>query len=227
MKGKFHWQVAQAVLAFFSFTAAIDAEKVIEDHLIPFDLYFGVNETDYVRILAAKLLVTPADCARMLVVPPEEGEYAVAVYSEKSKQEDPIFHVTCLEAAKNIWEQKDEKARSATRVTRYDATIGNSTAVAIRNAWREMLLRTEQYRQSPPVVVDNTVVAFSIIEPNRSERRGQLPVNGGERTARLQKIGSLLIKYCKAHEPDRTVIAKKIEHDANTLVRDLKVTRPH
>ena len=191
-----------------------------EDHLVPFD--YNDYGSDYGQVLKEQLLVTPATFARMVVIPAEQGEFAVSVYS-KMIDSAAHFRVAYAVADRDIWYEREYGSKEPVPVKRLDVEISQAATLAVCRAWKEMLARVKPYDQEPPfIMVDGTDVVFSV---DGVAVQGALPLKGGKHTETLHKIGKLLIAYCKAGESKRPTIATQIEHEANALVENLKKER--
>jgi hypothetical protein len=183
------------------------------DHLVP------VNEDAapaYQAQLRAQLSVTPADVARMIVCPSWQSEFAVSVYSTSPASADDVarYNVTLTRASANIW-----AAGQPVQITRFDAELPASAALPIKELWKQTLLAARGYAGEVDPPVDGEIVEFALLEPNRSELRGEVPINPSGDILALQKLGSLLVSYCQATADEQSVLAKEIEANAKDLLK--------
>ena len=150
--------------------AQLGARGPVVDHLLPWDGEFGF-ETDLRPLVDKKLIVTPADCGRMIRMHQHSdqggiGESAVSVYCSETG-----CHVTLTRASRNLgmlWaEHRGERKQAAlirsVPVNRKDGAIPKSTAQAFRECLRAALRATRK----PPaedsyerIVLDNDRIEF-------------------------------------------------------------------
>lgn len=206
----------------FLFLSQQFSSSAAEDHLI--------SETwppspDYVRLLKKRLLLTPGNCARMLIMPSAEGESAISVYSKNSSDLGKGFYVTYTQAARNIWYEREYISKKPVPVKRIDAPIASTAALAVCTAWKEMLSRARPYDREPPLLIDPTIVQFSVDNGRSSAERGELPWKPGKHTESLFKLGKLLVTYCEAEARQRGKISRQIEDDAKRLVASVQDRR--
>src|SRR6266404_7397185 len=92
----------------------------------------------YSSLLNGKLVVTSADCGRMIVAPPFAGESALSVYSSGEKSLNKYhYFVTLTRAMHNLY-QAGPQAKDVT-VKRIDAEIPKQAAISVKAAWLAML----------------------------------------------------------------------------------------
>ena len=142
---------------------------VSEDHLVPKN-----PSTDGALrpVLARKLFITPADCASVLIRPPETGEAAVAVYRSRAGNIADSFFVTVTKADKNIDMTANVdslEAANKIRVTRCDAEIAKTAALAIYAAWKAMLERTQESHFYARPTLHREELEFSIRRKSEAE----------------------------------------------------------
>jgi hypothetical protein len=219
------------IFAVLSLASSASSSGIAEDHLFPPDLT-GDGVPDYRPLLGKKLMVTSADCGRLLVLPSPAslGENSVAVFSRGSQ-----CYITYTKAARNLWYQKmnqdhpikdDPYASSEPiKITRIDSPFPTSTALAVRRVWKEMLRRVAQGSQKggvERVVLDGTDFEFWLVDGTQSVGGTIPPGIDGKNTSALLKIGRLLIDYCETGTARRSRIAEEIESKANHLVSGLR-----
>lgn len=191
-------------------------------HLVP------ANDKElpaYRADLQSKLLITPADAARMIVRPAWQPEYAVSVYSNPPASADDVarYNVTVTRASANIW-----SGREPVQTIRSDAELPASVALLVKEVWKQMLLATRSYDSPVDSPVDGGIVEFALSESNQSGLRGELPVNAARDVLAFQTLGTLLVKYCDAPANERNALATEIEQAAKNLLKrkpDLKVVQ--
>jgi hypothetical protein len=205
---------------------------VADDHLVPVDPDRGAGVPDYGALLQKKLFVTPANYGRVLVLPSAAslGEYALSLYSTASKN---VHNITYTKAARNLWYQRSLRgslslrddpysSQEPIRITRIDAVLPPSTALAIRAAWTEALRGTAPHSRGGPIVVDGADFEFSLVDRGKTATGVIMPgMREGKSMSQLIAVTELLETYCKAGPNQRAHIALQIEKRANDLVRCL------
>jgi hypothetical protein len=202
-------------------TAALDRSEMV-DHLVP------VNDKElpaYRADLQSKLLITPADVARMIVRPAGQPESAVSVYLNPPASVDDVarYKVTVTRASASIW-----FIRAPVETTRSDAELPASVALLIKEVWEQMLLATRSYNSPVDSPADGSIVEFALLEPNQSALHGELPINAGSDILAFQSLGTLLVKYCDAPATERNALATEIAQAARNLLKrksDLRIVR--
>src|SRR5437762_7951712 len=121
--------------------------KELADHLVPAEEYFGpknYEQKGYWKLIEEKLFVTPGDIARFVQFPGAYGtETALSIY--RASGNDHSYWVTITQPSSSLWERaphpekREHKDRSPIRVERCDASLPDSTAVAVRRVWLKML----------------------------------------------------------------------------------------
>lgn len=200
-----------------------DASPPPEDYLVP----FRPSVYDELRpLLYKKLLVTQGNYGRMveLVGDPRRGEFAVSVQCDEKPGADKQCSVTLTKALSNLGallednlEKGSLEALEKIRVVRKDASIGPSTASAIRATWMKFLDNIRPRRPGGPVVLDGTRIEFFIGSPITKRRFGEVPDRSGESINTLIALGRSLAKYCETGESERARLSKEIEKDARQL----------
>jgi len=200
-----------------------------EDHLVPREDRSEVP--NYYGVLAKKLMVTPADYGRFLVLrsPASVGEDSVALWSNGAG-----FQLTYTKASRNVYyslmSPTDPEYRGAVRTSRIDAQISASAAAAVRRAWAGMLQhispRREPLRQ---IIIHAEVYEFSI-GGRRAVVGAAIGGQTGRNASEMINIGRLLIDYSRATLPHRERLAREIERRATHLanrVEAVRHTRPN
>lgn len=198
--------------------------KEQSDHLVPVDSHI---EPAYMQLLSHRLFLSAANYGRILVMPStNEGEFAIAIYSRSTQNGSDDTAVTCTKAEKNLWYSLFQSQQTKTNlptvpVTRTDAPIPKSTALAVSKAIEQMILHSRSPDHSVELL-DGTDIRFSI------EREGAEPLEGllapyahGRQTQSLHQLTKLLTNYCQAKGADRRSLVIEIEREANGLVQAL------
>ncbi len=200
------------------------------DHLIPPSAEI---DTAYRSLLSQKLFVTPANYARIVVMPSSAaGERAIALYSETQATGEKNVLLTCTKADKNLWYSTSQSNPNRgnerpVEITRKDAPFPKSTAVAVSQALHEMLARTKPLERESRIVLDGTDVEFEVPTDARTPIRGLLtPYAQGVLTAALQQLTKQLSNYCDAEPAERERVAREIEAEANRLLEALRSEKP-
>ena len=198
-----------------------------EDHLVPRfpDSSWGVP--GYYALLQKKLFLTRADYGRVLLLQSFTGECALAVYPSGSN----TAYVTCTKADEDLWQQRSSALYSVPKdpaadkrqihITRVDAPLTISTAVAIRDALAAMLRHTAPYRAGGPIVVDGTYIEFSLARADETVIGAVIPGMHSKNTSELAKIAYMLKTYCTTPSHQRIALAAQIETRAKLLSRNL------
>jgi hypothetical protein len=190
---------------------------VSEDHLVPKNI---ATDGALRPVFEKKLFVTPADCASVLIRPPETGEVAVALYRRRAGNIPDRFVVTVTKAEKNIDMTANVDSLEAAdkiKVTRCDAEISNTAALTICAAWKVMLERTEESHVYARPTLHREELEFSIRAEGKTEVLAALPNRGGQSVSALIKLAKQLENYCNAPSAARRKLANRIERDAKRL----------
>lgn len=228
MKRIFAASLAFSLLCSTGFSAApnVSGDRYGDkDHLDPVDFEDGL---EYRILLLRKLLPATENYGRVIFMPSSsEGESSVAVYSKYTGDTEVEIIATYTKAEKNLWNANfsadPNRAKEPTiKVNRIDAAIPKSTALAIREAWKQMLYRTRPPGLGGGFETDATTVEFALIDKMGEARYGVLPIGRGKHTEALYQLAKLLVSYCQAEGPKQKAIAEEIERRAKALVEDLK-----
>jgi len=197
------------------------------DHLIP-----TASEIDaaYRSLLSEKLFVTPADYARIVVMPSSaSGEVSLAIYSRPvADYHSAHVCLTCTRADRNLWYSVSQSnpnrgKEPPAQVSRTDALLPKSAALAVAEAITHMLNRTEPVDRKDRIFLDGTGIEFSVENGKQHPGRGLLtPYAKGKLTDKLRQLVRALMTYCDAAPAERQKIATQIEEQATSLVRALK-----
>src|SRR5579884_354318 len=179
-----------------------DATTGPTDHLIP-----PTSEIDaaYKTLLSQKLFVTPANYVRVVIMPSSSaGETAIAIYSG-----------TRASGQRNVF------------LTRTNAPFPSSAALAVSEAFDEMIARTKPLEPGNRIVLDGTNVEFEVQRGAQTSRRGLLtPYAKGQFTQALHRLTELLTNYCDAGPGKREQLAREVEAEANQLAQAVRRQRP-
>lgn len=189
------------------------------DHLVPFSPMYEPT----LRPLAdKKLLITPANCGRMIRMfqGPDIGESAVSVYCAEGH-----CHVTLTRGARNLdylWAdtagQRDHLQRvAAVSVSRSDAEIPETTAHAVRECWRAALRATRPPTEYTRPALHNDRIEFWLVESGRAPLKGERSDDPGKNILKLIRLGDQLVHYCGLPLSQRAEAARQIEQEAIRL----------
>jgi hypothetical protein len=196
------------------------------DHLLPWDGEYGF-ETDLRPLVDKKLVLTPADCGRMVRMHQHSdqggiGESAVSVFCTETG-----CHVTLTRATRSLgmlWaEHRGERKQAAlirsVPVNRKDAAIPKSTAHAFRECLRAALRGTRKMPDTgeESIVLDNDRVEFWLVEGPSATLKAERPNFPGKNVESLIGLGDRLARYCEMSPPGRAAAAKEIEREAVRL----------
>ena len=194
----------------------------VEDHLVP--RWPHDELPNYYALLQQKVMVTPADFGRFVVIPSPAslGEESVAIWSAGSR-----FRVTYTKASRNIWYAtmwpKDPeyglKHHGAVTVSRIDVDISAATAFAVRDAWAKMLRGTAPRRRggTEQVILDGTDFEFFLRDRTYTMIGTATHGLTGKNTSELIRVGNLLIDYCRSDAVRQARIAQEIQNRASNL----------
>lgn len=198
------------------------------DHLIPFPKQ-EAEAADYQRLWQRKLLVTSGDVARLVHLQGVVGtESAVSVYRRQIEKGGLPggYWVTVTQASGRLWDciggagvEHPVDPRTIA-IKRCDLPLPESTAVAVRNVWLAMLLRTRPEGE-PPIVLDSSTEIYSARGPNGKVIVAQAPyrtIKDGT-TQALLNIANLLIEFCDTSSSERSEKGRQIEREATKLLR--------
>lgn len=205
--------------------AQAGARLPIIDHLVP---WWEGFEIELRPLLDKRLLITPANCGRMIRMHQHSdqgaiGESVVSVYCTEAG-----CHVALTRAAKSLshlWadhrEERDQVAviRSVP-VSRKDAAIPKSTAYAYRECLRAALRAARKPQAEDGyerIVLDNDRVEFWLVERGSAPLKAERPDDAGRNVERLISIGDELGRYCEMPKLRRPEAAKHIEQEALRL----------
>ena len=201
--------------------AQAGARLPLIDHLVPSWEGF---EIELRPLLEKKLLITPANCGRMIRMHEHSdqgaiGESVVSVYCTEAG-----CHVALTRAAKNLshlWaDHREERNQAAlirsVPVSRKDAAIPESTARAFRECLRAAIRAARKPREES-IVMDNDRVEFWLIERGSAPLKAERPDGAGKNVERLISIGDELGRYCEMPALRRPEAAKHIEQGALRL----------
>jgi len=202
----------------------ISAQASATENTSEVDSLLRVNKEEMKEVrdaLTQLLFLTPANCGRMLVRPSSAPEHAVAVYSRHNS----AYYVSATAASTSVWLALDKRqqAISEIKVKRWDARIPPSTALAIKSLWKSSLDHVGDTNLAPYSLepLDATIVEFSL-RAKGQRRVGELPPEPGKHMTDLEQIGLLLSEYAKSPKAQRSLLAEKIERDANELLKQMR-----
>jgi hypothetical protein len=213
-------RVALLVALSVSFASAHASRRPVVDHLVPFTPMF---DEDLRPLVDKKLLITPANCGRMIRMHQgvSVGESAVSVYCR-----DGQCYVTTTRAAENIdfvWSERrgesDQLQRvRAVPVTRKDAEISERLAHAFRDCLRAAL-RATRPDTSDAVIIHMDRVEFWLVAPGSTPLKAERSNRPGRHVLQLISLGDDLARYCELPAAQRQKAAQHIEKKATRLQR--------
>lgn len=224
-------QVSIIIAISATFARAVKAEDnavhyVTEDHLVPINV--SVDET-LRALIESKMFLTPANCALVLIRPPEEGETAAAVYSRQVGGAT-TFYVTLTRAERNmdmafaVSGGLPEDVRKI-QIKRCDTMIPKSTAVAIRAAWAGMLKRAKKPNVYERPTLHRKEFEFSLGQGDATNLVVGLPNKGGKFVSRMVRLAEALTSYCDLPKGERDSRARELERQAKALTANLPERR--
>lgn len=204
----------------------VAASRHTDDHLVPFkpSVYDDLRPTLY-----RKLCVTPANYGRMIELPagPERGEWVVSVYCDEASASSETCEVTLTRAAANLdyimQERRGKeplKAVNKVKVTRTQAPIQKTAALAVRAAWLKVLRDSSPSPSRPNdlISLDASKIEFWLVPPDGKVMKAETPDNPGKSVMTLVNIGRMLARYCEGAESGRAKLSKEIESDARQVI---------
>jgi hypothetical protein len=185
----------------------------------------------YRRVLKEKLLLTPFDYGRVIVVPAFTPEHVISVYSRQSHDSKKLFYVTFLAPKESLWQATDggrtpNNAKSLV-VRQLDAEISESNADVIRRALIAMLSGHQRPRKwdvpSEFLYQDSTIAEFSVHREHQAlSGETVIASNVGRKTKLLLDLHENLVRYCEAAVSKRPEIARNIHETATKLLMEIQ-----
>lgn len=216
------------IFVLLSLSSVASTEATVESrasfsHLWPVD---DLTNSDYLSALRTRLLKSPYDCGRMLVVPGVLGaEVSVSVYANFERgTATGGYAVTLSRASKSIWNAFSENGKSVGEISIQVSSvpIDQGTALAIREVWRAMLLQVRKPEEEVSPPLDDQSVIFSLWRGQSGPIYGELPFIETQDTFELHLLGDLLVRYCETFPENRPPLAHKIQEDAKHLLERVK-----
>lgn len=190
------------------------------DHLVPVGQM--VNAA-YQRLLARQLYLTPANYARIVVIPSgsSSGETAVSLYSSRAGK-DEVF-LTKTSGDSDLWSAaseidpllgKDPKVK----IRRSDAPFPKPLAASISKALRPLIRKSRNPVSTDRVIMDGTHILYIVEEGRGRILKARLtPESEGRITGALRKLTYLLQKYSDVASVDREELEKQMEAELKHL----------
>lgn len=204
-----------------------------EDHLIPVYSYYFEKVgpgAEYRRLWEKKLFVSNGKVARSVYLPADSGTEAVVSIDQQRNKQGSLpggYWVTTTQPSKQLWsfiptgeEKLTNKAvadPNEIQVRRCDAPLTESTALAVRRVWLEMLHQTRSL-PSEQKSVDSSTEIFSAVDSDGTLLQGQIPIGAKQNTLALFDIANMLAEYCELSPSERPQMAAKIEKMALDLL---------
>jgi hypothetical protein len=194
------------------------------DYLMTIDPEYGIS-LGYRKIYECKLFVTRGTFARYLFLPGGRGTERSAAIHRATRETNGFpggYWVTSTIASDRLWDcvpgtERPIGAVGAIRVSRADAPLPESTALAVRKAWLACIATA----RTPPeneLRGDSSSQIFSVTQPSGAVLRAETH-DFGQKNVRLLKLGEKLIGYCSVPAPLRVAAAREIEEEAMALLK--------
>lgn len=216
------------VLPLWALISAGVIEASPAEHLVPVNLEANAN---YRQLYEKKLFVTSGDVARFVFLPAAlEPEFVVSVYRRKKNQVtgESYYNLTVTMPSKRLWNcipTGDEKFTGrrvddpkTVRTLRWDASLPDSTALAIHSLWLESLRRAAPDPCTGCVLIDSSDAIFSVVTGDGRTLQARLPKSRGKATESLLNVGFRLAEYSRAPASLQSGLAKKLQKTATELV---------
>lgn len=177
--------------------------KSAENHL-------GTDTRDpqdaYEKRLASHLLVTPYTHGLMLFRPSFGKQSAIAVYSKPDKTKKTLnYYLTHTQASDSLWysmaENNSEGVTRKVDVTRHDLEISADLAIAIQNAWQQMLTKRHPMSYWYFAGLDGTTYLFRVTAPNNKEIKGGIWCPQGPLPVEMVSLANTLGKWAVEQQP--------------------------
>ena len=199
----------------------------VGDHLVPFhnerdeDGYLGA----YRKCWQEKLLVTPGEVARFIYLPGLVGEEtSLSIYRIRREKKANHYAVTATQASKRLWSFFTPGGNLPGRpedvpITRGDAEIPESTALAVRALWMTALGDARKPPSSNVISLDSSTEIYSAVDEHGQLRTAKGPDVFGPKTKRLFEFTYSLMEYIDAKPARQKQQVEKIRKEADELRR--------
>jgi hypothetical protein len=203
-----------------SLAGTIPRSRVNIDHLVPVGQMVGAA---YQRLLARQLYLTPANYARIVVIPSgsSSGETAVSLYSNGARQ-DKVF-LTKTSGESDLWSAASEidpllGKDPQIKIRRLDAPFPKSLAVSISTALRRLIRKSHNPVSTDRLTVDGTHILYIVEESGGRILKARLtPESEGRITGALRKLTYFLGKYGDVAPVYRKGLEKQMEAELKHL----------
>jgi hypothetical protein len=179
--------------------------------------------SDYRALYEKELFVTPGRLARFVQLPGPVNQPEISVALDQIPH-GASYTLTGTKPTKILAnlvprQKNAHPPAELVPVSRKDAPIPKSTALAIHKLWLTML----QHQAQPRFVIgEGTTEIFSAEGPDGKQLRAALPPGAGKTTTELAKIGFMLFDYCYDPVSDRAKKAHEIEERVSSLRRSVE-----
>jgi len=183
-------------------------------------------DADYRALYEKELFVTRGKLARFVQLPGPVNQPEISVALDQTP-DGSGYTLTATKPTKILAnlvprEKNVHLPAELVPVSRKDAPIPKSTALAIHKLWITMLRDQAQPRF---VKGEGTTEIFSAVGPDGKQLRTAVPPGAGKTTLELAKIGFLLFDYCYDPVSARVKNAREIEKKVSSLQRRVE-SRP-
>jgi hypothetical protein len=197
--------------------AAPKFDRENADHLVPVGRQL---ESAYEKLLARNLYVTPANYARIVILPSAGaiGETALTLHSGAGGRGQVIL--TCTHAQRNLWSEAFHLDVALTRaptvrISRSDVPFPEDLAGGLRDALKALIRQRHEPRGTDRIIIHGTDFLFSVDDARGRVTRALLaPESAGRISASLRRVAELLEQYCESTPRDRAALAEKISAEA-------------
>jgi hypothetical protein len=173
-------------------------------------------------IIDEKLLLTPANCGRMITFPGTEtdGEFAVSANCADIDAPQSPCSITITKASRSFGAVISEKGytddalRSAKSlaVSRCDAMLPHSIALLFQSSLLALMPKEGDTPQ-PRTISDNDRIEFWLTSSDGAARGAERGERYGKKVSSLIHMGELLSNYCTMPQSKRQEALKRIQDE--------------
>jgi hypothetical protein len=190
------------------------------DHLVPVG---QMVDATYQSLLARKLYLTPADYARIVVIPSgsSSGETALSLYS-KQENDDKVI-LTSTKGDRDLWSAASDldpmlRKDPRIKVRRLDVPFPKPLAILISKALKRLIEESREPESTDRMVLHGTHILYIVDPPGDRLLKARLtPESKGKTTGALRKLTDLLREYCHATVEKRKALEKKMKTEVQRL----------
>jgi hypothetical protein len=177
----------------------------------------------YQKLLARKLYLTPANYARIVVVPSgtSSGEVAMSLYSNDG--EEGAVRLTTTRGERDLWTAASEldpllRKEPRIEILRRDVRFPKELAIAIRATLKHLIKQSREPTGSNRMVVDGTHILYMVDEGANQRLQARLaPESVGPTTNALRDLTNALQQYDTATLPSRVLLEARIQSELKRL----------